>query len=130
MPSKHQAFTHTHTHSLDRINVEETILDDPVAWARWNCDGAAVTAGQLASRLRLIVDSANSTALHHLFGIFEGVDSPQQPADGQRRIDGRAYWLCAVFLITRERPLLDLLRLVCKVPNDSVIWVLYSGSLY
>lgn len=94
-----------------------------------------VTLDEFARQLQVPL---NQPAVDHLFGIFATSDSrggadkaggaeasaataadaasaTSPLAPQPQRIDMRAYRLCAAFLETRERPLVELLRSVCAI---------------
>lgn len=108
---------HRRSLGLDSTNIEERSLNDPASWAETLAinEGHNVTLTEFGRCLRLNVDETTTAGnvVGKLFDIFAGGGGGDGGSGGC--IDMRAYLLCAAFLVTRDRPACDWLRLLCRI---------------
>ena len=90
--------------SLDKTNAEESLLDQLISEKIYR-----VTLSDFAKRLQL---PEKNVATIKLFNLFSS-PSPQITQDDL--IDLRDYLLCALYLITLEKPKIQLVEMLFKV---------------
>lgn len=94
---------------MDKSNIEERLLDQLTSEKIYR-----VTLSDFAKRLQI---PEKNIATIKLFNLFSS-PSPQILQDDL--IDLRDYILCSLFLITFEKPKIQLIELLFKVSNSSL----------